>query len=120
SVVSRRSLTSLRSRVEETEMHRLLMTVILISSFAAAQTADAAKAANAPAGNAENGKKLYTNYGCYECHGREGQGGSAGARLAPRPIPFSVLLMYVRHRAGQLQPYTSKGVSDAALADLDG
>jgi ubiquinol-cytochrome c reductase cytochrome c subunit len=99
-------------------MHRLLMTVVLIGSFAAAQTADAAKAANAPAGNAENGKKLYTNYGCYECHGREGQGGSAGARLAPRPIPFSVLVMYVRHPAGQMPPYTSKVVTDAELADI--
>lgn len=101
-------------------MKRLLVTVALIftSSLAGAQTAEAPKAATAPAGNADNGKKLYTNYGCYECHGREGQGGSAGARLAPRPIPLSVLTMYVRHPAGQMPPYTSKVVSDAELADI--
>jgi len=101
-------------------MNRLLMTVALIltSTLASAQTPDAPKAGTAPAGNADNGKKLYTSYGCYECHGREGQGGSAGARLAPRPIPLSVLVMYVRHPAGQMPPYTSKVVSDAELGDI--
>lgn len=80
--------------------------------------ASAVAAADAPAGNAEKGKKLYTGDGCYECHGREGQGGVAGARLAPRPIPLNVLIMYVRHPAGQMPPYTSKVVSDAELADI--
>ena len=94
-------------------MHRLLMTLILAGSLVGAQKPDAA-----PSGNAENGKKLYTSYGCYECHGREGQGGSAGAKLAPRPIPLSVLIMYVRHPAGQMPPYTSKVVSDAELGDI--
>ena len=101
-------------------MNRLLMTaaLILTSSLAGAQTPDATKPGAAPAGNADNGKKLYTSYGCYECHGREGQGGSAGAKLAPRPIPLSVLIMYVRHPAGQMPPYTSKVVSDAELGDI--
>ena len=94
-------------------MHRLLMTLILAGSLVGALQPDAA-----PSGNAENGKKLSTSYGCYECHGREGQGGSAGAKLAPRPIPLSVLIMYVRHPAGQMPPYTSKVVSDAELGDI--
>ena len=91
-------------------MNRLML-MILLASAAIAQN-------STPTGNADNGKKLYTSYGCYECHGREGQGGSAGARLAPRPIPLSVLLMYVRHPAGQMPPYTSKVVSDAELTDI--
>jgi len=66
----------------------------------------------------ENGKKLYARVGCYECHGRQGQGGSAGPRLAPRPIPLQVLVMYVRHPAGAMPPYTSKLISDAQLADI--
>ena len=72
----------------------------------------------AAAESVENGKKLYTSFGCYECHGRQGQGGSAGPRLAPRPIPLQVLVMYVRHPAGVMPPYTSKLVSDAQLADI--
>ena len=91
-------------------MNRLML-MILLAGAAIAQNAT-------PTGDADKGKKLYTTYGCYECHGREAQGGSAGARLAPRPIPLSVLLMYVRHPAGQMPPYTSKVVSDAELTDI--
>jgi len=73
---------------------------------------------NAQTGNAGNGKQLYTKYGCYQCHGREGQGGVAGARLAPRPIAVQALILYVRHPAGQMPPYTSKVVSDEDLTDI--
>ena len=47
-----------------------------------------------PAGNAQNGKKIFSSDGCYECHGYAGQGGSAGARLAPRPVPFAAFSKY--------------------------
>jgi hypothetical protein len=57
-----------------------------------------------PTGNLEKGKQLYWQYGCYECHGTEGQGGSAGPRLAPRPIPFSAFVRYVRNP----RPYASQ------------
>src|SRR5882762_3097633 len=86
-------------------MKKLLMTIAFALGAAAAE-------------DAENGKKLFTSVGCYECHGRQGQGGSAGPRLAPRPIPLQVLVMYVRHPAGAMPPYTSKLVSDAQLADI--
>ena len=75
-------------------------------------------AVNAQSGNAGSGKQLYTKYGCYQCHGREGQGGVAGARLAPRPIAVQALILYVRHPAGQMPPYTSKVVSDEELTDI--
>jgi mono/diheme cytochrome c family protein len=103
-------------------MNRLLMTLALVvccslasSSLVSAQTADTPK--NAPTGNVENGKKLFTDYGCYECHGREGQGGSAGARLAPRPIPLSVLVMYVRHPAGQMKQYKTANSPPFAIGN---
>jgi len=69
-------------------------------------------------GNAQNGKKLFVSIGCYECHGREAQGGAAGPRLAPRPLPAQALIMYVRHPAGAMPPYTSKVVSDQQLVDI--
>ena len=75
--------------------------------------------AAAPAGNAEEGKKLYVSYGCYQCHGREAQGSSAtGPRLGPRPIAFTAFSRYVRNPTGQMPPYTSKVVTDAAMSDI--
>jgi ubiquinol-cytochrome c reductase cytochrome c subunit len=68
--------------------------------------------------DSENGKRLYVSIGCYECHGRVGQGGWAGPRLAPRTVPLPVLVMYVRHPAGAMPPYTGKVVTDAQLADI--
>ena len=73
--------------------------------------------AQAPSGNAQNGKKIFESYGCWQCHGHEGQGG-AGARIAPRPIPFAQFQKYVRAPADQMPPYTSKVVSDQELADI--
>jgi ubiquinol-cytochrome c reductase cytochrome c subunit len=72
-----------------------------------------------PSGNAQNGRKLFVSNGCYECHGYEAQGASpTGPRLAPRPIAFGALSKYVRQPTGQMPPYTSKVVTDAALADI--
>ena len=69
--------------------------------------------------NAENGKKLFVTYGCYECHGREAQGSvMTGPRLGPNPIPFEVLLAYVRKPTREMPPYTDKVVSDHDLADI--
>jgi mono/diheme cytochrome c family protein len=74
--------------------------------------------ANAPQGNAANGRKLFVSFGCYQCHGYEAQGGSAGARLAPRPIPYAQLLKYVRHPTGEMPPFTEKVVKDSELTDI--
>jgi mono/diheme cytochrome c family protein len=67
-------------------------------------------------GNAENGKRLFTEEGCYECHGYNGQGGGAGPRIAPRPATAGI--QYVRRPTGVMPPYTTKVLSDQALADI--
>jgi ubiquinol-cytochrome c reductase cytochrome c subunit len=73
----------------------------------------------APAGNAQNGKKLFASDGCYQCHGYEAQGATAtGPRLGPRPLAFAAFSKYVRQPTGQMPPYSSKIVTDAALADI--
>jgi len=73
----------------------------------------------APAGNAQNGRKLFASDGCYQCHGYEAQGATpTGPRLGPRPIAFAQFSKYVRQPTGQMPPYTSKVVPDAALADI--
>jgi mono/diheme cytochrome c family protein len=87
-------------------------------SAASARSVPAQSAQDAaPKGDVENGKKLYSSYGCYQCHGYAAQGG-AGARLAPRPIPFATFSRYVRRPTGQMPPYTAKVVSDQELADI--
>lgn len=94
--------------------------LMVAGSLARAQsTGRASKTDETPAGNAENGKKLFAKYGCYECHGREAQGGGYnGPRLAPDPVPFSVVQSYIRHPQGEMPPYTEKVVSDKDLADI--
>ena len=77
------------------------------------------KSSAAPSGSAENGKQLFVKDGCYECHGREGQGSTmSGPRIAPNPVPFEVLLNYVRKPRGEMPPYTAKVISDKDLADI--
>src|SRR6266853_2724265 len=86
---------------------------------AMAVTALAQVPATAPAGNAQNGRKLFASDGCYQCHGYEAQGATpTGPRLGPRPIAFAAFSKYVRQPTGQMPPYTSKIVTDAALADI--
>jgi mono/diheme cytochrome c family protein len=90
----------------------LLGFVAVMATTALAQTAT-------PAGDAKNGRKLFAADGCYQCHGYEAQGASpTGPRLGPRPIAFAAFSKYVRQPTGQMPPYTSKVVTDAALADI--
>jgi mono/diheme cytochrome c family protein len=88
---------------------------LAVSASVVAQTTPPAP----PAGNAQNGRKLFAADGCYQCHGYEAQGATpTGPRLGPRPIAFAQLSKYVRQPTGQMPPYTSKVVPDAALADI--
>jgi mono/diheme cytochrome c family protein len=81
--------------------------------------AQASKPAESPAGNAEIGKRLFTKYGCYECHGRQAQGSLLlGPRLGPDPVPFEVVISYIRKPTGEMPPYTDKVVSDKEVADI--
>ena len=92
--------------------------VALAQQAQAPQQNAAQQNGTAPQGNAANGRKLFVSFGCYQCHGYEAQGGSAGARLAPRPIPYAQVLKYVRHPTGEMPPFTEKVVKDSELADI--
>jgi ubiquinol-cytochrome c reductase cytochrome c subunit len=41
-----------------------------------------------------------------------------GPRIGPDPIPFDILLRYVRKPTGEMPPYTAKVISDQELADI--
>jgi len=93
--------------------------IVTLSIAIAAFAATAFAQTTAPAGNAENGKKLFASDGCYQCHGYQGQGATpTGPRLGPRPLAFAAFSKYVRQPTGQMPPYTTKVVTDAALADI--
>ena len=96
-----------------------ILILLTVSSVLGSQTPGATSrgAAPEPKGSAQNGKKIFESYGCYQCHGHAGQGG-AGARIAPRPIPFAAFSRYVRQPAGEMPPYTAKVVSEQELADI--
>jgi ubiquinol-cytochrome c reductase cytochrome c subunit len=80
---------------------------------------NSAKERETHAGSAENGRKLFAKVGCYECHGLEGQGSFlAGPRIGPKPIPYIVLVLYVRRPAGAMPPYSEMVLSDKDLADI--
>jgi len=70
--------------------------------------------------NPRDGQHLYVSFGCYECHGYQGQGSvqTGGSRIGPPQIPYSGFVGYIRQPTGQMPPYTSKGASDAQLADI--
>ncbi len=91
--------------------HIACATALLLTSGLRAQTGPTA-------GSAKNGKRLFTAKYCSACHGTEGQGGSAGARLAPRPVPFAALVKYLRQPTGQMPPYTVAVITDRELADI--
>ena len=91
---------------------KTLIFVVAIGASVAAQVTP-------PAGNAQRGKTLFASDGCYECHGYMAQGASpTGPRLGPRPLAFAAFTKYVRQPTGQMPPYTSKVVTDDALADI--
>ena len=74
--------------------------------------------AAALADDAENGKRLFLRAGCFQCHGYAGQGGRAGARIAAPKFTAEVLILYVRHPAGDMPAYTQKVLPDQELRDI--
>ena len=72
----------------------------------------------ASAASAENGKAAFLKVGCYQCHGTQGQGGSTGPRIAPDPMPFETLAVFVRTSNRQMPPYRVKVLSESDLADI--
>jgi mono/diheme cytochrome c family protein len=91
---------------------------VLCGAFLAVSASGIAQTTPA-AGNAQNGRRLFAADGCYQCHGYEAQGATpTGPRLGPKPIAFVQFSKHVRQPTGQMPPYTSKVVPDAALADI--
>lgn len=69
------------------------------------------------AGDAARGQRLYLADGCYECHGTVGQGGAA-PRIAPGPLPASVIALYIRKPANVMPPYAQTVVGDQDVRDI--
>jgi ubiquinol-cytochrome c reductase cytochrome c subunit len=93
-----------------------MKTVIFVVAMAGSMVA---QTSGPPAGNAQNGRKVFASNGCYECHGYEAQGATpTGPRLGPRPLAFAAFSKYVRQPTGQMPPYTTKSLPDAALNDI--
>jgi ubiquinol-cytochrome c reductase cytochrome c subunit len=98
-----------------------LVTALLVTTHGASAqgTPGAAPAATAPPGDAARGKAAFLSFGCYECHGTVGQGNyGTGARIAPKPPPWSVVSSYVRRPSGDMPSFSVKILPDATLADI--
>ena len=72
----------------------------------------------AAAGSAEKGKTAFVKHGCWQCHGFVGQGGMAGPKLAPNPMPFEALSVFIRNSNGAMPPYQEAILSNEDLADI--
>jgi len=87
-------------------MRALLLLAVLIAPAALA------------AGSAEKGKTAYVQHGCWQCHGFVGQGGVTGPKLAPNPMPYEAMSVFVRNTRGGMPPYQKAILSDADLAAI--
>jgi ubiquinol-cytochrome c reductase cytochrome c subunit len=102
----------------------LAATLLVATHGASAQGTPAAApapapAATAPPGDAARGKAAFMSFGCYECHGTVGQGNfGTGARIAPKPPPWSVVSSYVRRPRGDMPSFSVKILPDSTLADI--
>jgi ubiquinol-cytochrome c reductase cytochrome c subunit len=85
--------------------------VLVLVGLVAAQGA-------ALAASAENGKRAFMRVGCWQCHGTVGQGGAAGPRIAPDPLPFETLAVFVRTTNRAMPPYRAAVLPDTDLADI--
>jgi mono/diheme cytochrome c family protein len=93
---------------------RVLIAASIVLPFAAT-----ALAQNTSAGDPVNGKKLFLADGCYQCHGTFGQGGGrAGPKIAPNPIPASLIMRQLRRPSNNMPIYTTKVLSDAQAGDI--
>jgi len=76
-----------------------------------------------PPGDAKLGQALWMRDGCYECHGTVAQGsgaraGGTGPMLAPKPLPFSVVLSQLRRPMNVMPPYSTAILSDQDAANI--
>lgn len=76
-----------------------------------------------PPGDPKLGQALWMRDGCYECHGTAAQGsgaraGGTGPMLAPKPLPFSVVLSQLRRPLNVMPPYSTAILSDRDAANI--
>jgi mono/diheme cytochrome c family protein len=90
-------------------------TLLTISTIAT--LASPAWAQDAGSGDAARGQHLFITVGCSQCHGTVGQGG-VGPRLAPGPIPASVIALYIRNPANVMPPYIQAVLGDTEVGDI--
>jgi ubiquinol-cytochrome c reductase cytochrome c subunit len=91
----------------------------LLANRATDTLAETTASPTTPVGNAVRGKAAFLKYGCYECHGTMGQGNNfSGPTLAPNPIPYAAIIIYIRHPSGQMPAQSAKIVPDAVVADI--
>ncbi|PWT99118.1 MAG: hypothetical protein C5B51_27875 [Terriglobia bacterium] len=93
------------SRARETQMSRIVFSLLIAAAAAFAQ------------GNAASGKDLYMKFNCYACHGFSGQNGS-GARLVPMKMTQQAFTDFVHKGRGGMPSYSAKVIPDAQLADV--
>jgi mono/diheme cytochrome c family protein len=94
-------------------MYSSLLRVLVLAA-----TTACALSSVAIAGDAAKGKIAYVKNGCYQCHNFMGQGGQAGAKLAPKPMPYEALVNFVRTTNRQMPPYSEQILSNEDLADI--
>ena len=72
------------------------------------------------AADAARGKILFTQkYGCFQCHGEVGQGSPVtGPKLAPNPMPYEALSVFVRTTNRSMPPYKEAILPEADLQDM--
>jgi len=78
----------------------------------------AASAQGTPHGDAKVGQMLWMRDGCYSCHGTVGEGGIAGPKLAPNPLPFSVVIYQLRTPVDVMPAYSTLILTDQDAANI--
>lgn len=83
----------------------------------------AAQGTAPPKGDPKLGQALWMRDGCYECHGTVAQGsgartGGTGPMLAPKPLPFVVVLSQLRRPMNVMPPYSTAVLSDQDAANI--
>jgi ubiquinol-cytochrome c reductase cytochrome c subunit len=100
----------------------LSLLVLALAVLAGAHVASAQGTAPPP-GDPKLGQALWMRDGCYECHGTVAQGsgartGGTGPMLAPKPLPFVVILSQLRRPINVMPPYSTAILSDRDAASI--
>jgi ubiquinol-cytochrome c reductase cytochrome c subunit len=98
------------------------ITVSLLAAFAGSSIVFAQS--TAPRGDPKVGQTVFMRDGCYQCHGTVGQGSGQrgvspyGPMLAPKPLPFTVILHQLRTPMDVMPAYSTAILSDQDAANI--